>query len=432
MGIKINNEKYETRAFDCWPKMKELRSKHFWHTWNAQKENNLVVLGMYATSPVLCGIGDFASPSIGVHFTRLARTPNAEGLVQAIEAAEAWGLGRDVCGAMKEHLGQLLQGMSTTSPTGEKIKHDLALCTGCYAMIKSTQIGAEYLGVPTLFIDRPSAFDENGRQYFLSQMQEAIEWLEKKTGREYDDEKLIEGVKNQIRSGAIMTKCFDLLRNIPTPASVRDMYSLRIPVTNDARHQETVDYANSLYDELKYRVANKISSRGVEKVRLTYENVFPFHRADVLRSPEFYGALFVYGRNCEANSICSIWEYAEDGTRVPAKTLEERGIELRSREDALKAIIDYQALRADNADMPSHCYQRTMDYRCGAVVIQYDRTCQLQMIHTPAAKLYLEEKGVPVGTYSCPQGDPREFDERRVYRDLNTFYESLGLTRAAG
>jgi hypothetical protein len=53
----------------------------------------------------------------------------------------------------------------------------------------------------------------------------------------------------------------------------------------------------------------------------------------------------------------------------------------------------------------------------------------MAMLHTPENKLYLEEKGIPVGTFSSPQGDPREFDERRVYRDLNTFYEGLGLTR---
>ena len=42
------------------------------------------------------------------------------------------------------------------------------------------------------------------------------------------------------------------------------------------------------------------------------------------------------------------------------------------------------------------------------------------------------EKGIPVGNYTSSQGDPRDFDERRILGpggELTTFYESLGLTR---
>ncbi len=426
MAIKINNERYETKRFECWPRLKELRSEHFWRTWNIQKEGGLVVLGMYSHTPILAGMGDYAAPTIGVHFTRLSRTPNGEGLVQAIEFAEAWGLGRNVCGAVKIHLGQLFQGLSTTSPMGEKIKHDFAFRNAqCYANNKNVQLAAQYVGVPYLMIERGAKPTANGRRYFLAQLQEAIEWIEQKTGRKYDDEKLVEGTINFITSGVLLAKCFDLLKNIPAPASLRDMFSLRIPVTNEGHRKEVVDYASMLYDELKYRAEKKISARGIEKVRLDYENVFPFHRGDILRSPEWYGGLFINGAFAEGPSF---WEKAADGSQVPARTLEEKGIVIKTREDALNAFADYMPPLFSDDDH-TEFYRRARDWHSSAVVIQYDRTCQQAMLHTPGNKLYLEEKGVPVGTYSCPQGDPREFDERRVYRDLNTFYESLGLTR---
>ncbi len=436
MTLKINNEKYETRAFDCWPRMKELRSKHFWHTWNAQKDGNLLVLGMtFSFVGLLAGTGDFANPTIGAHFTRLARTPNAEGITQAVEAAEAWGLGRDVCGAMKCHLGQLFQGLSTTSPMGDHVKHDFAMqCVGCHAIVKSTQIAAEHLGLPFIFIDAPDSSRDYGKKYLLTQLQEIIEWLEKKTGRKYDDEKLVEGVKNEWYCGAMWSKCAELLQNIPAPAGIRTMFSLRLPFVTGKHKKECAEYVNMLYDELKYRVANKISDLGVEKLRLNHENLHPLYRADVLRSPERYGALFVGGQ-----SLCTfgIWDYYPDGTHVAAKTPEQRGIKIKNREDALNALIDMRlgsgedGIQREAENRDRIIYKRTQDWHTDAVVIHYDRPCQANP-NTLEARVLLQEKGIPVGTYTSSQGDPRDFDERRILGpggELTTFYESLGLTR---
>ncbi len=436
MSIKFNNEQYETKSFDCWPLMKELRSKHFWHTWNAQKEGNLFILGMnFGFVGLLAGTGDFANPSIGTHFTRLARTPNAEGITQAVEVAEAWGLGRDVCGAMKGHLGQLFQGLSTTSPLGEKVKPDFAFrCTTCHAINKSVQIAAEYLGLPFIFVDSPSKDTENTRKYVLIQMQETIEWMEKKTGRKFDDEKLVEGIKNEWYCGVMWARCCEVLKNIPAPASQRTMYSLRLPFVTGKHRKECADYVDTLYDELKYRAAKKITDHKYEKVRLSHENLHPLYRADVLRSPEAYGAAFVTGTSMDTFGV---WKYFLDGSHVAAKTPEERGIEIRTREDALNALAELHLGHREGGESVEPMrdrifYKRTQDWHCDAAIIHYDRPCQVNMLNSLEAKLLLQENGVPVGTYSASQGDPRDFDERRIIGpggELPTFYESLGLTK---
>lgn len=73
-----------------------------------------------------------------------------------------------------------------------------------------------------------------------------------------------------------------------------------------------------------------------------------------------------------------------------------------------------------------------MDWNIDAVVIHYDRPCQQAMRNTMEARVYLQEQGIPVRVYVSSQGDPRDFDERRILGpggELPTFYESLGLIK---
>lgn len=433
MALKINNEKYKTAPFKCWPLMKEIRREHFWDTWNSQKQGGFVTMGMgLANIGFLGGIGHVANPSIGPHFTRLARTPNAEGITQMVEVAEAEGFGRDVCGAIKAHLGQVFSGMSTTSPMGEHIRHDFGWDnTGCHAITKGTQIGSEAVGAPLLLIDTPTGKKrENARKYLLAQFQDAIEWLEKRTGKKYDDEKLIEGVKNEWETSILFAKCLEQLKAIPAPASMRDMFSLRLPLVTGRHKKRVVDYLQILLDELKDRVKNQISAYGFEKLRLTHENLHALYRISVLLSPEEYGAIFVNGVALDFG----LWEWKEDGSCVPARSPAERGIEIRTREDALKSIIERMDMRQDDAleRRGYYWYRRAKDWNIDAVVIHYDRPCQPEMINTLEGRTYLQEHGIPVGVYVSSQGDPRDFDERRILGpggELPTFYESLGLTK---
>ncbi len=445
MTIKLNNETYETKPLDCWAKVKELRSKHFWHTWNAQKQGGLLFLGqVYMYHGFYRGWGHYANPSIGAHFTRLARTPNAEGLTQVIEAAEAMGLGRDVCGAMKDHVGQVFAGLSQTSPTGEKFKHDMAVAgASCHAIRKTTQIAAEFMGVPVYYIDHKVGRysekthrmepDENAKAYWMAQMNEGIEWAEKKLGRKYDDEAAIEGLKAEWHSRITWAKCVEVMQNIPSPISSRTAMSVRLPLVTNTADPEVAKYTDILYDELKYRASKKISDHKYEKLRINHEGVHPLYRADVLRSPELYGAVFVTGALTENYALYDRDENRH--SRVPKNPLES-GTVLRTRDDILESVWQMVILRTNTVDQPQNrpinWYARAVDWKASAIVGHNDRPCQPVMCVAFEAGTYCRERGIPVGNYTSSQGDPRDFDERRILGpggELPTFYESLGLTR---
>ncbi len=445
MAIKLNNETYEVKPFDCWPLMKELRSKHFWHTWNAHQEGEFFFLGqVYNHHGFLKGWGNYANPSIGPHFTRLARTPNAEGLKQVIEAAEAWGLGRDICGAMKCHIGQIFSGLSQTSPSGEKVCHDMAISSSdCHAIRKTTELAAEYMGVPLFFTDhrmgrynettRKCEPDDNAKKYWLAQMHDSIEWGEKTLGRKYNDEMAIEGMKIEWRSRIAWAKCLKMMQEVPTPMSCRTGMSMRLPLVTNTADPEVAKYFDTLYDELKYRASKQITDHKYEKIRLNHYGIHPLYRADVLRSPELYGAVFLVGALLEDFAFI-----ARDNDRhfiVPDNPL-EHGLKLETREDILENLWQMVCLRMNGREIAENrretWYARVLDFKADAVVVHNDRPCQVAMANTPESCIYLRERGIPVGNYTSSQGDPRDFEERRIMGpggELPTFYESLGLTR---
>ncbi len=444
MAIKINNEKYEVKRFECWPMVKELRSKHFWHTWNAQKQGELFFLGqVYQNHGYLRGWGHYANPSIGPHFTRLARTPNAEGLTQVIEVAESYGLGRDVCGAMKCHIGQIFSGLSTTSPTGEKFCHDIAISgSGCHAIMKTTQMAAEFMKVPLFFSDNAVEKynekthrlepTENGKKYWIAQMHESIEWMEKKTGRKYDDEAAITGLKVEMHSRKNWAKCLKLMQNIPAPMGLRTAFSMRLPLVTNTADPDVARYTDILVDELQHWVDNKYTDHKYEKIRLNHENLHPLYRADVLRSPEAYGAIFVNSRLLEDFAILG----RDDDCHfyIPENPF-EHGKELKTRDDIIDFLWELHEINNGHEiaeNRPEVTYARATDWKCSAIVVHNDRPCQVTMCNSLDRDIYVRERGIPVGHYTSSQGDPRDFDERRILGpggELPTFYESLGLTR---
>ena len=191
----VQTADYETRPFsgEVWEQMKALRQERFWNTWTAQAEGGLYVTGFaWSFASLLAGFGKLGNPSMGTGFTRIAREGTSpEGLRQYVDISTAKGL-TPICGAVGAHLGQVYAGVSTVSPSGERITPDFIFQpTGCHAIYKGAQVCAEILGIPMLMLDYPHKGTEAARDYLFAQLADSIEWIEKLTNKRVDDEKFI-------------------------------------------------------------------------------------------------------------------------------------------------------------------------------------------------------------------------------------------------
>lgn len=427
---------YETRKVsdDVWMMMKDLRRERAKLSYEAQSKGGLCVTGFaWGHLSLLAGFGDFGNPSPGAGYTRISREGTGpEGLSKYVDIAEGKGL-LPVCGAIGAHMGQVWANVHDDGTLGGGIRPDFVYQPmGCHALMKGGQLCADLLGLPVLFIDSPRKATESGREYLYSQLMDAVEWIEKRTGREFDDEKFIESVLNNMHARAMWAKTAEMMKTIPAPMTYREAMSLRLPLVAYSYSRRTKEYTDLLYNEINDRVRNGISGTPYEKKRLMHEGLHPLYRPDILRWPEEYGAAFVWGQFFMAFGA---WRITEDGHTIAAKTPEETGTRPGTREEAMRALVEFELPKeggiTDNSE--KQVMIRTMhmieDYHIDGVMFHMARRCPALTGGILDRKSELAEAGIPVGTYEASESDPKEFNEPQIREDFITFLEGMGLTK---
>jgi len=412
--------------------MKELRRQHFRHTWEARERGELVLMGVFEWFlSLFAGFGDFANPSYGPYYTALMRTP--EQLVTVLEATEARGLGRELCSSMRTHLGQLFTGMSIKSPKGGTYLPDVIVQPHlCHSVVKTGQIFSEHLGLPYCPLDFPWRDSPSTRKFLVGQFQETIEWMERTTGRKFDDERFLEALRNEWECTVLWARICELTKAVPAPLDFRQLWSLRLPLVTLRHKKEAVAFYRDLLAETRERVAAGISARGFEGARLLWEGGIPFYNPGIVRLPERYGAITVGGQG----PFCTMgtWKVLEDGSWVPAQTPWERGMEVRNREEGLWALADlylghFPLMRWAGIDTkPREFVKMALDWRADGVVFAIDRGCKALSAGIEEARLAVQGAGIPTVLTELSMCDPRDLDLPRVADQVYAFLESLGLT----
>ena len=402
MGVQ---GEFETKPFsaDVWGLMKELRRERNKLGRQALAEGAMCVTGFaWGFLPLLYGFGSFANPSPGANFTRISREGTGPG-----DSRSTWPSpkAKGCCPPAEpsaRHMGQVYANIEAFGGIGPGIKPDFVYQPmGCHALVKGAQLVAEVLGVPILNIDGAGRGTENGREYLFSQLADAIEWIEKRTGRRFDDERFVEATVNTCYSRVMWAKTAMLMRSVPAPMTYRQAMSLRLPLVGYSHNERTRQYTEQLYAEMQERVRNGISGARFEKKRLMYEGLPPLYKPDMLRWPEEYGAGYVWGNFVMAFGA---FRHTEDGHIVPAKSLEEQGIEIKDRADALHALVDFdmpletREKRFEDAEARRllHTKRTIEDFHIDGVMQHLQRRCAV-----------FEHRGIEQGVGLAQDGNRR-------------------------
>ena len=431
----INYQTYETRPLDCWKKMKELRRDHVRHLWESKEKGVPLIIGTAEIFQALpAGLGDYAGFGFGPNFGRIIRDPNLT--AQCLEALEARGYGRDICGVCRVNLGSMLLGLQTVDRSGQLVQPDFCYqIHACDPLGKASQFLSEYYNIPYFVLDIPPIVNETTRKYLLTQMLDAIEWMEKVSGKRYDDKKLIEAVYNETDSMILWARVCQLNQAIPAPVDLRHLASLVMPLWTSKHKRETVEYLQVLFDEVQERVKKQISARGFERLRLIHWGQWPWYFPRLLRVPEKYGALFI-GSNASFG-VYAAYSLTDDGSWVVADSLREQGIVLKTREEALNVLIDFyvnnptiQSLFPFSANTKSQV-QLMEQWHTQAAVFNLSYDCKGMTSGQLEARLAIQKRGFPTLLYEVSSCDPRDFDEVQVTDRLDSFLESLGLSKGS-
>jgi benzoyl-CoA reductase subunit B len=427
-------ERYRSEPLKCWPKAKELREKFYREYFSAHKEGKIRWCGSaFACEAIPQGIEEvvhiYSEPYAAM---MIAMDPYLT--VKCQESVEKRGFSRDLCAYLRNYWGAMFLNRSIFG--GEFPKPDFYFTTHvCCTHGKWAQQVAEYENIPAFGIDLSvgpyNGIKEHKIEYVASQMADAIEWLEKITKKKYDDEKLIEAIHTECQTTSLWGEICALNKAIPAPLDEKAMFSLYVLVTLRKCSKEVLSFYKELRDEVKDRIERGIAAVPTERLRLLTDSQPPWSLLNIWRYLEKYGVVCV--GSIYTFALIGMIEEDEEGVIRAAKTPEEKGIQIRNREEALHVYADWSIRRPIYMEFyhsklkSDLMIKMVKQWDCKGVIMHLNRGCEGTAIGQMENRIALREAGIPVMIYEANMGDDRECDEGRIFARIDSFMESLGL-----
>ena len=208
--------------------------------------------------------------------------------------AESDGFSVDICSYLRCQLGyakkviDLGGKIPTEAPYGGMGKPDMYIaptyiCDGRY---KSLQASLRYYDVPYFVYEvREAPFEMLNQgwevkkryvEHYYAQLKELVRFLERVTGKRFDEGKCAEALSYWWTGHKALADTWKMRGNRPNPWGTEDSFALCYPYMNFGATKKCADFYQKLYEEVKYRVDNKIGIPQHEKYRLYWEGMPPY------------------------------------------------------------------------------------------------------------------------------------------------------------
>lgn len=434
-------QRWKSKGLDCWGKAKEIRA-NYWKRYAEAKEKGQIrwTGGSWNLDPIAKGFGDevvwLTSESYGAEIGY-----NPEFSRRCQEEVEKRGFARDLCAYLRNYWGSMF--LNEYAAGGEFPKPDFCFQTHiCCSHAKWYQVVSEHEGVPLVAIDcavgPPFDFIERGEElehrvrYVAEQSLDAIEQIEKITGRKFDDEKFIEAVYQEQRATSLWAEICVLNQAVPAPLDEKTIYALYSLLVLHKASKEVADfYEYDLKPEVEDRVRNKIAAVATERFRVIHDGQPPWSFLKLFRYLEQYGVVCV--GSFYTFTLMGSWDF-KDGRLTPPKPVDKST--LKTREDAAMAMARWrvttnQMLNPFHVAWPKIEIMLSIvrDWKAQGAIVHYNRGCEGLSMHVAECRLALSKAGIPTCVYEGNMADDREFDEVAAMNRIDAFMESLGLQK---
>lgn len=435
-------KKYPVEPLKCWAKAKELRQAFYKNFNEAHDKGGLRWMGSaWAFDAVPAGLGRDVYNITGEPYGASCAFDKPLS-TEFLNAAENFGFARDLCAYMRNYCGSILVDKYALNKNAPFPKADFGWSQHiCCSHAKWYQ-NASILegGVPFYCVDVAAGpyapFDsvyEHRITYVADQLMDGIDWLEKVTGRTYDDELFAEAAWNDVRSTHTWAKICMLNRTIPAPLEEKSIYALYVFGTLQKSNGDFADFYEELLDEVQDRVDRGIAAVANEKCRLMSDTQPPWGFLKIYRYLEKWGAvsigsLYTFG-------LEGMWLYDEENHDLYPRPLPEE--KLTDRVQICRMLADWHLSKPQYQHYYNPEYKTRMvdaiakKWSADGIILHFNRGCEGLSVGIAENRLGLLERGNKVMTYEGNMGDEREFDEKSTLDRIDIFLEGLGLKRPA-
>jgi benzoyl-CoA reductase subunit B len=416
---------YESRPLKTWKMAKDLIARHFQEIADAKKRNKILVASAgVLPAEILSGMDVewiFGEVYSAVNSFTWKDSP------QLHETCEQKGYDRNLCHYMKCYLSSLYldKGFLGTYPRTPDFCVSESECT---THGKWMEIVSKQLGLPFFALDHPYDVVEKARgehfiEYYVSQFYEFIEWMEKVTGKKWDEEKFIEGYMNTYEVKRLWSDITNLNKAIPAPLDLKSIATLMVPAVHIYLKKESVEFYKLLLEEVQERVEHTIAANPWESKRLIYSLMPPWYAMEDLRRLDKYGATLV-ASSYNFHWGTDWWERM-DGTIGRPDWV---GKEPRNLDEALHRVAERMIGHPLRIEVMIKTHTKIVqDYKIDALIHHGCRGCEGYLRGFDWLLRPMRELGVRCMTYEGSQADPRDYTPSQVHDRMDVFMESLGL-----
>ena len=325
---------------------------------------------------------------------------SATGTVETfLEEAEQAGYAGDTCGYHRSVIGAAQKGLM---PEPEFLIGTTCPCTGGLAAMENL---AHYFKKDLFVLNVPQAETPEGVRYLADQIQDMVQFVSQHTGKSLDKDRLQEAIANSNQAREIMLEIYGLARQVPSPATARELSNFGIVMPLFFGTPAAVRVAQTFRDEFLARSENGTAGIPDERLRLMWvQNRIQFKNPFIPVLENDYQAAVVID---ELNDVT--WDFIDP--KKPYEGLANRIISIPFNGEVRHRIGHLQKLareyRIDGAINPCHwgCRQGT-----GARGLVAEG---------------LKEIDVPVLNLEVDCVDPRNFSEGQLMTRLEAFIEML-------
>lgn len=237
-GVKL----YPTERVKCWDLAKELRRKFYQSYVTAHDKGGIRYAGStIGYHAIMRGFGNDVYNLAGEPYGATVAFFK-DFAAKCEEAAERYGIARDVCAYMRNYVGSILLQKFILAdgtildefPSPDVLFSAHVCCTHAkWYQFASELYATEFKkNVPLFAADCGcrigSDITKESVDYLTAQLLEGIELLEKTLGRKFDDELFIEAYNNELSSLSLWSEICTYNQAIPAPLDEKSIFSLRI------------------------------------------------------------------------------------------------------------------------------------------------------------------------------------------------------------
>jgi len=340
-----------------------------------------------------------------------------------MEAAERKGYSRDLCSYFRCNLGHVMEG---GGPLDGLPKPDLLLTTGnaCYTRVKWWEVLSHYYKCPIFFIDVPNVgeYSDHHMEYFVSQLEDLIAFLEKQTGNKLDGGKLKKAVELSDQGGLLWNELMEYRKNAPCPMGIWDVLTDMFVLVTYAGTKIPVEFLEKVRDEVKNNIKSGIGAVFNEKYRLMFDNIPPWFNLRLIKYFQDLGGSFVVEQYTQF-----VWSTRLDSSK-PLRSMAVKygtmGLEDLDKKYPKLGLKDPNKNGLDRRIALTVEFAR--EYDVDGAVIHWNRSCKPMSIGEMEIKNALQELGIPVLVFEGDMTDERFYSDVRVKAEIDAYFEMLG------